>query len=143
MSLPRLTNTWLRSDFFPTFDEACLGLSRCPFRLLLWGVDGLNGYEFVSFSEGEWSFKTPVTAVSVAVMCGVHLADSWIIRGKFGAPKKGGKGGRRWRVNDGGRDNGGHVESESLGHVQSVVLLISFWAPLGVVRITQNGPRGS
>ena len=79
MSLPHITNIWLRSHFFPTFDEARLGLSRRPFRLLLWRVDGLNGYEFVSLSEGEWSFETPVTAVSVAVMCGVHLADSWII----------------------------------------------------------------
>ena len=83
MPLPRSANIWLRSNFFPTFDEACLGLSRCPFRLLFWGVDGLHGYEFVSFSEGKWPLESPVTAVSVAIVCGVHLANSWIVGGKF------------------------------------------------------------
>jgi hypothetical protein len=52
MLLPRIANAWLRSDLFPTLDESSFGLSGCPFCLLLWGVDGLDGYEFVPFAEG-------------------------------------------------------------------------------------------
>jgi hypothetical protein len=44
------------SHFFPTFDKAYLGFSRCPFP-----------YEVVSFSEGKWPFEPPVATVSLAV----------------------------------------------------------------------------
>jgi hypothetical protein len=100
MSLPCIANVWLRSNFFPTFDEARLGLSRCPFCLLLRGVYGFEGYELVTFSKCKRSFEAPVAAVRIAVVCSVHLADGWVIRGKFRAPKK--RRERRWRVNDDG-----------------------------------------
>lgn len=71
-------------ELVPVLDPERLWFRRAPLCLILWGVDVLYGNVGPATTEGEGAFEAPMTAVGIAAVCGVDLADAGVEGGKLG-----------------------------------------------------------
>lgn len=82
---------WGYFEFVPVLDPQCLWFCRVPLCLVLWGVDVLYGDIGSATTEREGAFEAPVTAVGIAAVSCVDLADARVERGELGVFKEGPK----------------------------------------------------